>query len=66
MRLEVAQLPHLLLADSALEDVGVHAACFLADVVFPDTESHDVSLGLDAVVLEDDRGPFGIDWASLL
>lgn len=53
--LEIAQLPHLLLANSALEDVSVHAARFLADVVLTDAEPLDVGIGLDPLVIEDDR-----------
>ena len=64
MALEIAQLPHLLVTDSALEDVSVHAARFLADVCLTDAESLDVGFGLDPLVIEDDRRPFGIYWPS--
>ena len=53
MALEVAQLPHLFMANFALEDVGVYAACFLADVILADAVAHDVVGGLDPVVIED-------------
>ena len=51
--LEIAQLPHLFMANFALEDVGVYTACLLADVVLTDAVAHDVIGGLNPVVIED-------------
>jgi len=62
--LEVAQLPHLFVTNSALEDVGVHTARFLADVCLTYAEALDVGFRLDPLVIEDDWRPLGVDWAS--
>ena len=62
--LEVAQLPHLFVTNSALEDVSVHASSFLADVCLTYGEAHDVGFRLDPLVIEDDRRPLGVNWAS--
>lgn len=58
MALEVAQLPHLFLANFALKHVGVYTACFLADIVLTDAVAHDVRGGLDPLVIEDAHGLF--------
>lgn len=41
--LEVAQLPHLFLANFTFEHIGVHTACLLADVVLTDAVAHYVA-----------------------
>ena len=64
MALEIAQLPHLLVTDSALEDVSVHTARFLADVCLTYAEALDVGIRLDPLVIEDDRRPLGVYWPS--
>ena len=51
--LEVAQLPHLFMANFALENVSVYTACFLADIVLTDAVAHDIRGGLDPLVIED-------------
>ena len=51
--LEVAQLPHLFVANFALEHVGVYAAGFLADIVLTDAVAHDVGGGLNPTVIKD-------------
>ena len=56
--LKVAQLPHLFMANFALEHVGVYTACFLADIVLTDAVAHDVRGGLDPLVIEDACGLF--------
>ena len=58
--LEVAKLPHLLLTDFALENVSVHAACLLANVVLADAEAADVSFRLNPLVIEDRGRPLGL------
>lgn len=60
MALEVAQLPHLLLTNFALENVGVHAARLLADVALSFAEAADVSIGLYSFVIEDAVRPLGL------
>ena len=51
--LEVAKLPHLLVANFALENISINAACFLTDVVLSDAIAADVFGGLQAVITED-------------
>ena len=43
MTFKVAQLSHLLVTNFALEDVGIHTASLLADVVLSDAVAHDIA-----------------------
>ena len=42
MTFEVAQLPHLFMANFAFKDVSVYTARFLTDIILTDTVAHDV------------------------